>query len=232
MKKFIAAIALIAIATIAARAAVIQPIGPVTCKWTVLSQGLDFALTAAKTNATATVTNINETFKSTVNKTNFNTGDLLTLVENSLNTNFPAGSQVALRVVQFLIVDATGTNILFDLGNLVRVPDFAPVRADVQNQKIATTSSGTTVSGTDANVTTAFATMNYDDSAFTTTDGTHTKFTLSGLMTITGSNTFGNGTKVVNNIVFQTTGAGTLHNLLVVITGTMNSKGKALPPGF
>ena len=72
----------------------------------------------------------------------------------------------------------------------------------------------------------------HGDSAFTTADGTHTKFTLNGLMTITGSNTFGNETKAVNNIVFQTTGAGTLHNQLVVITGTMNSKAKGLPSGF
>jgi len=232
MKKFFAAIALIAIATIAAHAAVIQPIGPVTCKWTVLSQGLNFQLTAAKTNATATVTNVTATYKSTVNKTNFNTGDLLTLVENSLNTNFPAGSQIALRVSQFFVVDATGTNILFDLSDLVGIQFGLFLDADVRNQKMVTTSSGTAFSGTDASVATINATLNYGDSAFTTADGTHTTFALHGLMTIIGSNTFAAGTKVVNNIVFQTAGDGTLRNLPVIINGTMNSKGKAILSGF
>ena len=232
MKKFFAAIAVFALTLGAANAVVIQPIGPVTCKWTILSQGMNFQLTAAKTNATATVTNITATYKSTVNKTNFNTGDLLTLVENSLKTNFPAGSQIALRVNHFFIVDHTGTNIQFDLGNLLTLTLNVTASADVQNQKITTSSTGTAISVTDANVATGAATLDYNDSAFTPTDGTHTVFTLHGLITTTTSITYGTPNKAVNNIVFQTTGDGTLHNQIVVITGTLNSKAKGLPSGF
>lgn len=232
MKKFFAAIALLAIATIAGHAEIIQPIGPVTCKWTVLSQGLNYQLTASKTTATATVTNVTATYKSTVNKTKFNTDDLLALVENSLNTNFPVRSQIALQVDHFFIVDHTGTNILSDLSNLITLELGFGVSADLQNVKTNISASGTAISGTDANVSTNSATLNYDDSAFSTTDGTHSMFNVRGLLTTTTSSTFGTATKVVNNIVFRPTGDGTLRDLPVIITGTMNSKGKTIMGGF
>ena len=231
MKKLFATIALLAIAGIA-RAAVAYPVGPATCKWTVMSQGLNFVLTSGKTNATATVTNTSQTFKSTVNRTNYNIGDLLTLIENSLGQTFPPGSQVGLRYNQLYVVDKTGTNALLNLNNLVTISFGLFLTADVRNQKTTDSSAGFSVTGMDASVGTIDATLNYDDSTLRTTDGTRTTFALHGLFTITSSYDYGAKIKQADSIVFEGTGEGTIRNLPVIITGTLNSKGKGAGAGF
>src|SRR4051794_33562712 len=86
--------------------------GPLSIKLLATSQGLDNATVVDKTNSTASTTTVTMISKSTISNSFVQTIDLLTLLQNSYNTTFDAGSQVVVsRTGSFLhlwVVDSTG----------------------------------------------------------------------------------------------------------------------------
>jgi len=71
--------------------------GPVSFKLTASAQSWDYVPVSIKTNHTSTVTNVITTSKSTVTNLAVDSEFILRLLENSFNTNFPAGARLASR---------------------------------------------------------------------------------------------------------------------------------------
>ena len=148
--------------------------------------------------------------------------NLLALVENSLNTNFPAGSQIAIGFGQVFVADRTGTNI-FDLSTLIAIEFDGEMESAMETRIRTQNSSGTSFAGNQTLDLTLSATLAYDDTAFTTGDGTHTTFQFKGLMTVKQVlNLKTNGAKV--NIEFQGTGGGPIRGVDTILTGTIKVK--------
>lgn len=232
MKKLIAVIVLSVIASVTARAVSFPAIGPATFKLTAITQAQNFTVTSSKTNVTATSTNTTLVVKATVGKTPFNSDDFLHLVENSFNTTFPAGSQIAFRFGQIYVVDSSGTNIIFDLNSVVTVHIEEEVESGIETEVTTQNSGGSTFSGNATEVFTTSATMAYDDSARpTTTDGTHTVFQFKGLMVVTFSQNLKTGASKAN-ITFQGTGGGPVRGVNTILTGTITVKATGAPFGI
>jgi hypothetical protein len=186
---------------------------------------------SAKTNQTATSTNITRFYKSGVIKTPFSGSDMLALLANSFNTNFPAGSQIALAPGGLFVVDSTGTNIIFSPNPTIFFQ--ADVTFFPSTETIITTekASGTTQSGNRTEELIASLTLNYDDTLNTTTDGTHTKFTFRGLYTVNKTENLKTGL-VKASSELQGTGGGTVRNVQTLFTGTISEKSSGIQPGF
>lgn len=122
MKKLLTVVTMFALALGAVRATVIfTPVGPATFKLNAIVRDMPFQQTGGKTNQSATSTNITQVFKSTILQTPFGGTNLLALLGNSFETNFPAGSQIGMRLGSFFVVDSTGTNIILSLNGVVSV---------------------------------------------------------------------------------------------------------------
>jgi hypothetical protein len=226
MKKFVINTIITLITITAFKAAAFDSgviTGPLDVQLTLLTQTGDFT---SKTNSTATSTNITERGKSIVKKTPFKGADLLALMENSFNTNFPLGSQVGL-VLQgsIVVVDASGTNIVFFPSNsLVAFGGIFPsVQATTQVTTTVIDSSGTNQSGSGSNVGTSVGSLIYDDTAVTTMDGTHSKFTVSGKYVQTNVRGKGKDFVLISG-QFEGVGSGTVRDKFAFIEGTFRLK--------
>jgi hypothetical protein len=168
---------------------IVFPVGPAEITIRGVTQNLNYAQTgSSKTNIVGGTTNITQSFKSTTTNFTIDAGSLMSLLENSLNTNFPAGCQLLLAGASsyyYLVVSGTsGTNVgLFPSQVLspsalsVGVPIFSGAYTETSSNDIQV------IAGKDAESYTAALTFTYDDSALTnTTDGTHTKFKWVGLV--------------------------------------------------
>ena len=229
MKKILTTIAVSIITAVTAHAAIVSAVGPANFKVTAITQGENFAVTSSKTNTTATSTNTTTVFKSTVNKAAFGNTNLLALIENSLNTTFPAGSQIGFRFSQLVIVDHTGTNVIFIPSSVCNVTVEAEFNSGMETEILTQNSSGESLSGNSTDLFTASATLVYDDTLLATGDATHTTFQFKGLMTINESvNLKTRFTKI--NTEFQGTGGGPIRGVETILTGTITSKGAGAPP--
>jgi hypothetical protein len=229
MKKSLAMIAMWAVALGVGRAVPsVGPVAPATFTLKAISTALPFEQTGGKTNLTATSTNITRMYKSTITNSVFDNKAMLALLENSFNTNFPPGSQVAMNFNHLVVVDSTGTNVIFLPGSVVTMQfDFG---TDMTIEKVISnlTSSGTQVSGSYVNTATISATLSYDDSANTTADNTHTKFAFKGLQVLqTNLNLKTNVEKIT--ATFQGTGGGPVRGVKTILTGTIGFKLTAVP---
>lgn len=153
-----------------------------------VGQNLNYATISTRTNTVRGVTNIVQALKSTTTNITINTDSLFAMLENSFNTNFPAGCRLLLAgqggYFVFVVSDATGTNAGF-YPNQVLSSSFLtgglPIVSGAETETFTNISS--ILSGKDAESFGAVINFTYDDTAMTnTTDGTHTKFTWVGLM--------------------------------------------------
>lgn len=232
MKKLLTVVTMFALALGAVRATVIfTPVGPATFKLNAIVRDMPFQQTGGKTNQSATSTNITQVFKSTILQTPFGGTNLLALLGNSFETNFPAGSQIGMRLGSFFVVDSTGTNIILSLNGVVSVQfeeEFVP-----ENETLITTenASGTQFAGSLSETITGSVILNYDDTLNTTTDGTHTKFAFKGFYTLKYSENL--KTRAVKTVTeFQGTGGGTVRDVPTILTGTISGKAAGFVPAF
>ncbi len=236
MKKLaVSVIALITFVTFKTTALGSTNAGPMDVKLTVITQDSSvFDPFSSKTNSTATSTNITTTGKSTLIKTKFGSADLLALMANSFNTNFPPGSQVGFILGGAVcVVDSTGTNVIFAPSPPATIAFSGVISPTVQSgsQVVTTTidASGTTVSGYGNAVSISLATLHYDDTAFTTADGTPTVFTFTGEYNQTNTRAKGKDFIVITGQL-QGAGDGTLRGQAAVLTGTFQIKPFQVPP--
>jgi hypothetical protein len=230
MKKILTAIAVSVFAFSVARAAVFYvPVGPATfsLNTTVYAPFQQ----SAKTNQTATSTNITQFSKSAVIKAPFGSSDMLVLLANSFNTNFPTGSQIALGPGGLFVVDSTGTNIIFSPNPIVNFQSDVSFFPSSDTVITTQNAAGTKQSGNRADELIASLTLNYDDTLNTTADGTHTKFTFRGLYTVSRGENLKTGI-VKATSQFQGTGGGTVRNVQTLFTGTITEKSTGIIPGF
>ena len=235
MKKILTTIAVSIITAITAHAVSPTAAGPANFKVTAITQGENFAVTSSKTNTTATSTNTTLVFKSTINKAAFGNTNLLALIENSLNTTFPAGSQIGFRFSQLVIVDQTGTNVIFIPSSVCNLTVEEEFNSGMETQIITQKNQHRRIFVRQQHrwcFCHASAILVYDDTLLATGDATHTtQFQLfKGLMTIKESTNL--KTRVTKgNIEFQGTGGGPIRDVQTILTGTITSKGAGGAPG-
>ena len=232
MKKLLLTIALSILAFGSAQAAVLfTPVGPATVKMDAIVRDLPFQQIGGKTNQSKTTTNITQMFKATAAETAFGNTNLLALLANSFDTNFPAGSQIGVRLGALLVVDGTGTNVVFTPNGVVSFQfdeEFVPATETLVTTENA---SGTQSSGNLSETVIASVTMTYDDTLNTTTDGTHTKFAFKGLFTATISENI--KTRIIKaNYQFDGTGGGPVRDVPTILTGSISGKASGAQPVF
>ena len=208
MKKLMAAVIVSTLTIITVHAGVAGLPGPATFKLDAFTQATPFQQVGGKTNQTVTSTNVTAMFKSTIGKTAFDSSDMLAVITNSFNTTFPADAQVGIRIGQIVVVDKTGTNIIFTPGgNVITFQFDTDISSDIVTEISTLNKSGQSNSGSANDTLIASATMTYDDSLQTTGDGTHTKFAFKGLFMLKSTANLKNQTGKTT-IEFQGTGGG------------------------
>jgi hypothetical protein len=91
-------------------------------------------------------------------------------------------------------------------------------------------SSGTSTSGNISEVFPCSLIMNYDDTAHTTKDGTHTKFAFKGFYTLNLSENL--KTRAIKTTsTFQGTAGGNVQDVPTILTGTITVKASGFVPG-
>lgn len=225
--KLLALATLLALPKITAGAVPISAAGPVTFNLQSAAQNLDYKLISLKTNHTATVTNKIYAYKSTTTNFTINASYILNLLTNSFKTNFPPGAKLVLRggptYFSFAVADKTGTNVLLNVSSVFSVTTKASIASGMENEIQTTTASNTSYSGNDTESYTVYETMEYDDSALSTADGTTTTFELDGILTTKYSRNLASdkNTSVVNA---QAGGGGTIRGVEnIVIEGTIQA---------
>src|SRR5579864_6691928 len=114
MRKFFVSVAVFAFGAAAAFAVAYTPPGPVSFQMDAITQSTAFHMVASKTNETATSTNIMTVDSATVATAPFTSSNLLALLTNSFNTNFLAGAKIGMSFGNLVVVDKTGTNVIFN----------------------------------------------------------------------------------------------------------------------
>lgn len=199
--------------------------GPFTVKLMATAQALD-NVTTDKTNSSPSSSTVTVVSKSTVTTSMLDSADLLTLLENSLNTTFPSGSQLVVTrngpFLRLYVADSTGTNIVQDVFTnlfLATIGEEQPVHAGSQTEISKSGNSGTSFSGNVVDTTTETLGLNYDDSGLTTRDGTHTKFNVIFLVTWKSSENLTNQ-QIKDSIKLQGVGNGTIRGQNVILQGS------------
>jgi hypothetical protein len=192
--------------------------GPVTMTLTAFAQDYSGLIVSVRTNHTATTTNVTTITKSKETNAPINSEFLLDLLENSFQTNFPSGSKLivagvgSLRSLSLLVVDRSGSNVLLDASSVFSLTNGVGVSSGITTLIQSTTRTGTQFSGNTTQTATEYVTVTYNDTALTTTDGTHTNFQLSGVLV---------DMITENERTFKTTEVISLH---VAGTGTIRDK--------
>jgi hypothetical protein len=177
------------------------------------------------------ITNVTQVFLYTTTNFTINSGSLLSLIENSFNTNFPAGCQLLLvatsePVYTFMVSDTTGTNLGFD-ASAVLTAKFLSNTALVLTgtQTITQTNPPSPELGKIAETLTTVLSLKYDDSAMTNTmDSTHTQFTWTALVRSKSSLNIANGFDD-ENVTMDITGSGSYRGQdAAIFTGIVHSK--------
>ena len=182
-------------AALRASAAALTQSGALAIDWTVTQESNGGNFVHGVTNKTATTTNIVNTYRATSTNETLNTAAVLKLLANSFNTSFPAGSRLVMGNNNSLqnalyVTDKTGTNVVLDVSSVVSLEYGTNAYSYVQTTQDKVTKQGTAFAGSITEQTIQFLTIHYDDSANTTTDGTHTVFNFSGVMTQSRSENF------------------------------------------
>lgn len=173
-------------------------IGPATIDWTVHQQKLNSVpeyTGNGKTNVAGTgkskATNVVQIYNSSFTTTTLDNAGILDLLENSLNTTFPAGTKLVTDGADLFVVDHTGTNEIADISSIVTVTTTNAVTLGSDKTTQTSNESGTSNAASGAVSGDQGVIVNYDDSGLTTHDGTTTTFMFLGVSVFseTGSST-------------------------------------------
>ncbi len=230
-----AAIALITVPH--ATATPISPIhGPLTISWTISQQNLDNSDKYpgnGKTNitggATSKATNVLQVLTSSIKTAPFADATFLSLLENSLNTNFPAGSKLVTDGSSVYVSDAAGTNAIADISTILTITSASRVFSGVTTRTTTSKSTGETATGSGSTSGSEFYTITYNDAGLKTTDGTTSTFQFYGTSAFSSkastSATITSGIveKITDSGTFKITGGGygTIRGQTVLISGTI-----------
>lgn len=222
MKRVVVIIALSVLLFGAARGITFQPPGPVSFKLNAITQITELHPVGSKTNQTAAARSVTTVSKATVSTTPFVSSNLLALLANSFSTNFPEGSKIGMRSGNLVVVDLTGTNVIFDPSPVLTTGFEQDLQSVLQTEIASESQSGSSMSGTVNETVISNLAINYDDSAQTTGDTTHTIFQLKGLFVQKVSlNLKTSSVKITSE--FQGTGGGQMRNVTTILTGTITS---------
>jgi hypothetical protein len=239
MKKFLFSATFAAFALIAVPHATAIPISPihgaVTISWTINQQDLNDSPKypePGKTNitgsATSKATNILQVLTSSFTTTPFNDASLLALLANSLDTNFPAGTQLVTDGNNVYVADHTGTNAIVDITTILTVTGTNKVTSGLDTQIQTTTKAGRTSTDVGNSSGNQFIIVSYSDAGQPATkDGTTTTFQFVGVSAFSrkGSSSVSTNDviKVTDSGSFKITGSGygSIRGTNSVIEGTI-----------
>jgi len=222
MKYVVVVLAVTVLTLGAAHGITFQPPGPVTLKFDAITQITTLHAVGSKTNQTGAATSVTTVSKATVSTTPFASSNLLALLANSFKTNFPDGSQIGMRSGNLVVVDKTGTNVIFDPSPVLTTGFQQDLQSILQTQIASESQSGSSMSGTVTESVISNLSINYDDTAQTTADNTHTTFQLKGLFLQKVSlNLKTSSVKISSD--FKGTGGGQIRDVTTILTGTMTS---------
>jgi hypothetical protein len=186
------ALALMALRSTATPVPVIH--GALTVAWTINQQNLDdvdkypgLGKTTISGPASNKTTNVLQISTSTFTTTPFKNANLLELLANSLNTTFPAGTELVTDGDNVYVTDHTGTNAIVDISDILTVTSTNEVMAGLTTRIQSSTKAGTTTTAVGTGSGDQFIIINYNDSALTTKDGTTTTFQFAGVSASTHS---------------------------------------------
>ncbi|HUD47175.1 MAG TPA: hypothetical protein VMR33_10115 [Candidatus Baltobacteraceae bacterium] len=235
-KTLISAIisAIVLIAFHAAAGPLLTPFhGPITINWKVSQQKLDDApkypgngKTSITGSGSSKTTNVVQVYKYTFTTGPFTSPDFLALLENSLNTNFPAGTKLESDGTSLFVTDSTGTNEIVNITSVVSGSTTNSVTSELETETVTYKKSGSSaVAGSTASGSEYIAVI-YDDSALITRDGTTTKFRYDGLSDFTATVFASRSTEEVltgrgaGTFTIHGFGYGTIRGTPIIISGT------------
>lgn len=209
-------------------------IGPLTFNWTLTTAKLiDSPKYPAPGKSTATgsgfnrTTNIVQVFTDSDTTTpGFGDASLLALLANSFNMTFPAGTKLMTDGgVNVYVVDHTGKNVLVDVSPVLKVTVANQILSGVETDTTAIKFSSTNTTHVQTHSGSEFVTINYDDSAQTTADGTKSVFQLFGISSSSNKNTetvtTNDVVKASRSFVVHGFGSGTFRGQNHLIQGTI-----------
>ena len=191
-------------------------------------QAMQNQITSGTTNHTSTSTNIIVTRKWSTTNDVLATADILNLLTNSFATSFPPGAQLSINGTRFLVVDQTGTNIVRDVSSVFSISLGSRLQTALTTRITTQTNGGSTISGNTTEDLVSTATIRYDDSSLSTSDGTHTSFQIYGIW----------DTKLSQNVAtffstaqftFTGSGDGKLRGHYMVLDSQITGKGSGKP---
>lgn len=229
MKKRFATMVVATWALGAAHAIIFEPVGPVAFKFNGITQQSLVHEIQSKTNQTTTATNVTTVSKATIVTIPFASSNLVALLANSFKTNFPAGAQIGMRSGNLVIVDDTGTNILFDPSPVLTSGFQQAVQSAIEMETSTGNPAGSSSSGTVSETITSNLSINYDDTNQDTSDSTHTIFQLKGLFVQKVIQNLKTSTAKITS-TFQGTGGGQLRGVTTILTGTITSHATGIAP--
>lgn len=222
MKKLLFSALLLAIALMSLRADAysLRHKGPVTLDLTVYqSTG---SSQNSITNQTGATTNILDKYKEYSKEFTLNNEFFLKLLENSFDTNFPAGTHLVTDGFTLYVVDTTGTNVVFDISPVLTVVFSVNANSSTYDQTEKITLKGTNYVASGSGTSHGYVTFNYSDSTLTTRDATHTVFEFDGLSTSQNSDHYTDSTgKNRSSFLLKGAGSGTIQGAPSVLGGTI-----------
>jgi hypothetical protein len=203
-----------------------EPNGPANFNVTAFAQDLSYAVTSSKTNHSSTTTNTTTVYKSSETNIVVNSAYVLGLLANSFNTNFPDGAKLVMVGAgdyTFYVTDKSGIVILprSTVDSVLSIALVASVNTGSETATISVTTNSSSLSGNDSETFLESVVLTYDDTALATSDGTHTKFHLSGVLTEKLSRNLGTD-KATESVSLTGGGDGTIRNKEVVLKGTVS----------
>ena len=208
--------------------------GPLTIAWTINQQKLDDAPEYAgngKTNVSGSgankATNVLQINKFTFTTASFNNADLLDLLANSLNTNFPAGTKLATDGSNLYVVDSAGTNVIAVISSVVTVTATNSVLSGLDTTIHTSKKSGNTDTAVGTASGSQFVVVSYNDSGLTTTYGSTSTFQFFGVSAFTRSGASATSTNDVltgkesGSFTIKGSGSGTIRGTNSIIGGTI-----------
>lgn len=199
--------------------------GPVNFKLFSIQQAITNQMTVS-TNETSSSTNITQTTLSTTQTTIINNKQLLDMLSNSFNRNWPAGATLKIDSEgDFNVV--TGSNSVQDVSSVL---SYSFVSSSVYGtsttvDKVIKTKNGSNEFETQKLTATVSANFVYDDSALTTANGKTTRITMTGIVTdrlIRSSSNTRETSRAVSR--FIGTGTGSISNAVTytpfIVEGT------------
>jgi hypothetical protein len=162
--------------------------------------------------------------RSTVSNWFLNSADILKLLENSYNTNFPTGSQLAVTLINtnliVYVADATGSNLVSFASILLIDPSII---THTGSQTVIAKTGAPENSGNTVDTTTQTVFLFYNDNSLTPADETHTEFHMSCLLVGKSSLNLANN-QIKDAIKFEGVGDGTIRGQPVILQGGGSAK--------